>query len=181
MKYVILIGDGMSDNPIASLNGKTPLEHASTPNLDAIAGAGRLGLFNSVPEGFPPGSDVANLSILGYAPQKYFTGRAPLEAASIGVKLEPGDVAFRCNLVTLVDKDGSTIMDDYSSGHITTEEAAEIVRLCRDAGIVLAVNQNMRFDQSVRACKSLLKQGRCNGPHLRVLKLLLLIGPHILL
>lgn len=132
MKYVILIGDGMSDNPIASLGGSTPLEAAATPNLDLLAGAGRFGLFASVPPGFQPGSDVANLSILGYAPAKYFTGRAPLEAASIGVKLAPADVAFRCNLVTLAEKNGATIMDDYSSGHISTEEAAGIVKTLDD-------------------------------------------------
>jgi 2,3-bisphosphoglycerate-independent phosphoglycerate mutase len=128
MKYVILIGDGMSDNKIASLGKKTPLEYASTPNLDKLAGAGRFGLFASVPKGFQPGSDVANLSIFGYAPEKYFTGRAPLEAASIGVKLAPKDVAFRCNLVTIADSDGTTIMDDYSAGHISTPEAAEIIK-----------------------------------------------------
>lgn len=128
MKYVILIGDGMSDYQIDKLGGKTPLEHAETPNLDMLASAGRFGLFATVPKGFNPGSDVANLSILGYAPSKYYTGRAPLEAASIGVKLGPADVAFRCNLVTLVNRDDTVIMDDYSSGHITTDEAGELVR-----------------------------------------------------
>lgn len=128
MKYIILIGDGMSDNPIERLGGKTPLEFASTPNLDAIAGAGRYGLFASVPEGFPPGSDVAGLSIFGYASAKYYTGRAPLEAASIGVSLNPRDMAFRCNLVSLVGSDGSLIMDDYSAGHISTVEAAELIK-----------------------------------------------------
>jgi 2,3-bisphosphoglycerate-independent phosphoglycerate mutase len=128
MKYIILIGDGMSDNPVERLGGKTPLEFASTPNLDLIAGAGRYGLFASVPEGFPPGSDVAGLSIFGYASAKYYTGRAPLEAASIGVTLGPKDMAFRCNLVNLVDNNGSLIMDDYSAGHISTAEAAELIK-----------------------------------------------------
>jgi len=134
MKYIILIGDGMADNPIDSLGGMTPLEYAATPNLDSLAGSGRFGLFASVPKGYPPGSDVANLSILGYSPAKYYSGRSPLEAASIGVKLDTNDVAFRCNLVTLVSKDGVTIMDDYSSGHITTEEADAIIKSL-DAGL----------------------------------------------
>lgn len=127
MKYIILIGDGMADAPIESLGGKTPLEAANTPNLDRLAGAGRFGLFRTVPDGFSPGSDVANLSVLGYSPAKYYSGRAPLEAASIGVKLGPSDIAFRCNLVTLIEKDGSTVMGDYSAGHISTEEAREMV------------------------------------------------------
>lgn len=134
MKYIILIGDGMADNPIESLGGKTPLAYAATPNLDALAGSGRFGLFATVPKGYPPGSDVANLSILGYSPVKYYSGRSPLEAASIGVKLSPTDVAFRCNLVTLASKDGITIMADYSSGHISTEDADEIIKSL-DAGL----------------------------------------------
>ncbi len=127
MKYIILIGDGMADYAIDSLDNKTPLEFAETPNLDSLAGTGRFGLFQTVPPGYPPGSDVANLSVLGYDPKKYYTGRAPLEAASIGVKLAPDDMAYRCNLVTLAKKDGAVIMDDYSAGHITTDEAREIV------------------------------------------------------
>ncbi len=133
MKYVILIGDGMSDNPVEELGGKTPLEHASTPNMDSIASKGQLGLFRSVPEGFPPGSDVANLSILGYDPKMYYTGRAPLEAASIGVVLGPEDVAFRCNLVTLSGKEDLPVMADYSAGHITTEEARDIIKSLDEA------------------------------------------------
>lgn len=128
MKYIILIGDGMADNAIDELGGKTVLEYAFTPNLDSIAGSGKYGLFATVPQGYPPGSDVANLSILGYDPKKYYTGRAPLEAASIGVKLSPTDVAFRCNLVTINDKDGLDVMDDYSAGHITTGEADGIIK-----------------------------------------------------
>jgi len=127
MKYVILIGDGMSDYAIESLGGRTPLGYARTPNLDRLAGSGRFGLFQSVPEGFSPGSDVANLSIFGYDPNKYYTGRAPLEAASIGVRLGPQDTAFRCNLVTIVEKDGSEVMEDYSAGHISTGEARELI------------------------------------------------------
>lgn len=128
MKYIILIGDGMADNRIEELGGKTPLEFVATPNLDSIGSKGMLGLFATVPPGFPPGSDVANLSIFGYDPAKYYTGRAPLEAASIGVKLGPKDMAFRCNLVTIADRDGKAVMDDYSAGHITTEDANGIIK-----------------------------------------------------
>lgn len=128
MKYIILIGDGMADYPLEELGGKTPLEVAEIPNMDLMAQKGKLGLVRTMPRGFSPGSDIANLSILGYDPQKYYTGRAPLEAASLGLKLSPKDVAFRCNLVTLSVKDGKTYMDDYSAGHISTEEAREIIR-----------------------------------------------------
>lgn len=117
----------MSDNPIEELGGKTPLEVAATPNMDRLAASARLGLFKSVPKGYPPGSDVANLSILGYNPEKYYTGRAPLEAASMGVELSPTDVAFRCNLVSFRAQGGGLLMHDYSAGHITTEEAKELI------------------------------------------------------
>ena len=100
-KYVILIGDGMADYPLEELKGKTPLQAARTPHMDELARQGSLGRVRTVPPGFPPGSDVANLSIFGYDPEFYFTPRAPLEAAAMGVKLFPDDVAFRCNLVTL--------------------------------------------------------------------------------
>lgn len=130
MKYIVLIGDGMADRPIDELRGLTPLKKASTPNMDKLAQKGILGKVRTIPEGFHPGSDVANLSILGYDPAKYYTGRAPLEAASIGVKLDENDVAYRCNLVTLkFDKNKThAVMDDYSSGHITTEEARELIK-----------------------------------------------------
>lgn len=128
MKYVILQGDGMPDHPVAELGGKTPLEAASTPNLDTIAkSASMFGLAKTIPEGLPPGSDVGNLAVLGYDPEIYYTGRSPLEAASIGVKLESTDVTLRCNLVTISEKNGAETMEDYSAGHITSEEAAEIV------------------------------------------------------
>jgi 2,3-bisphosphoglycerate-independent phosphoglycerate mutase len=130
VKYIVLVGDGMADRPLKELNGKTPLQAASTPNMDRLASAGTLGKVRTVPEGMHPGSDVANLSILGYDPRKYYSGRAPLEASSIGVKLAEEDVAFRCNFVTLKFNSDKTraIMEDYSSGHITTEEARELIR-----------------------------------------------------
>lgn len=135
MKYIVLIGDGMADRPIAELGGLTPLQKAHTPNMDRLAATGIIGKSRTIPYGFSAGSDVANLSILGYDPAKYYSGRAPLEAASIGVKLEDGDIAYRCNLVTLDIKDNpsKTVMDDYSSGHITTEEASILINAVQSA------------------------------------------------
>jgi len=127
LKYIVLLGDGMSDYPIESLGGKTPLEYANTPNMDFIANEGVIGRVKTVPDGFPPGSDVANLSVFGYEVVRYYTGRSPLEAASMGVTLGPDDVAYRCNLVTLVEGMGGLIMDDFSGGHISTEEAAQLI------------------------------------------------------
>jgi len=127
MKYIILLGDGMADYPIGGLSGRTPLEVAKTPNMDSIAREGTIGLINTIPTGYPPGSDVANLSVLGYDPEVCYTGRGPLEAASMGISLDSEDVAFRCNLVTLCGE-RSSIMDDYSAGHISSEEAGELVR-----------------------------------------------------
>jgi len=126
-KYVVLCGDGMADYPLPELQGRTPLQAAKTPNLDQMAKRGILGLVRTVPPGMAPGSDVANLSIFGYDPTRYFTGRAPLEAAAMGIKLNPEDVAFRCNLVTLGARNGREVMDDFSAGHITTDEAREII------------------------------------------------------
>jgi 2,3-bisphosphoglycerate-independent phosphoglycerate mutase len=123
MKLVVLLGDGMADLPIEALQGKTPLQAAKTPNMDRLAKRGRGGLAQTVPDGFPPGSDVANLSVMGYAPSKHYTGRAPLEAAAMDVRLDPGDIAFRCNFVTI--KNG--IMQDYSAEHISTQEGRELI------------------------------------------------------
>lgn len=130
MKYIVIIGDGMADRPIKELGGKTPLQQAFTPNMDKLASEGIIGKVRTVPEGLHPGSDVANLSILGYNPKEFYSGRAPLEAASIGVKLNDDDVAYRCNLVTLrFNKDKTqAVMEDYSSGHITTEEARILIK-----------------------------------------------------
>lgn len=125
MKLVILLGDGMADHPIEALDGKTPLEAAETPNMDRIARSGRGGLATNVPTGMPPGSDVANLSVMGYDPRKYYSGRAPLEAAAMGVGLKKDDVAFRCNLVN-VDLE-KRLMVDYSAGHISSEEGHELI------------------------------------------------------
>jgi 2,3-bisphosphoglycerate-independent phosphoglycerate mutase len=128
MKYVILQGDGMPDHPLPELDGKTPLEAADTPNLDRMAkSAIKFGMVKTIPDNLPPGSDVGNLTVLGYNPNIYYTGRSPLEAASIGVPLGETDVTLRCNLVTLTSKNGAEIMEDYSAGHISTEEAREII------------------------------------------------------
>jgi len=123
MKLVVLLGDGMADLPLVALRGKTPLQAANKPNMDRLARQGKSGLAQTVPEDYPPGSDVANLCVMGYAPSKHYSGRAPLEAAAMGVALAPADIAFRCNFVTIVDG----IMKDYSAGHITTEEGRELI------------------------------------------------------
>ncbi|MDW7646222.1 MAG: cofactor-independent phosphoglycerate mutase [Desulfuromonadales bacterium] len=128
MKYVVLLGDGMADEPLEELGGKTPLEHAHTPRMDSLAKTGQLGLAETIPPGFHPGSDVANLSVFGYDPSRCYSGRSPLEAASMGVELGPQDVAFRCNLVTLTPHAGRIYMGDFSAGHITTPEATELIR-----------------------------------------------------
>jgi 2,3-bisphosphoglycerate-independent phosphoglycerate mutase len=127
MKYIVLLGDGMSDEAVNDLNGKTPLQAAKTPNMDAMARRGRIGLARTVPKGLPPGSDVANLSVFGYDPRTCYTGRSPLEAASMGVHLGPDDVAFRVNLVNLQPTKGTLVMNDYSAGHISTEEGRELI------------------------------------------------------
>jgi 2,3-bisphosphoglycerate-independent phosphoglycerate mutase len=141
MKYVIIVGDGMADYAIKELKGKSPLQIAKTPNMDWIAAKGACGKLITVPKGMPPGSDVANMSVLGYDAKECYTGRGPLEAASIGVKLGKNDIAFRCNLIT--EKNG--VLDDYSSGHITNEEAAELMRAVQ----VELGKPNIQFHQGV--------------------------------
>lgn len=134
MKYIVLLGDGMADYPVDELGGKTPLEAARTAHMDFMAREGTLGLVDTIPQGFKPGSDVANLTVLGYDPGICYSGRGPLEAANMGIVLGPQDVAFRCNLITLGAGD-DPIMDDFSAGHITSAEAAAIIRdLDRELG-----------------------------------------------
>ncbi|PWR70054.1 cofactor-independent phosphoglycerate mutase [Methanospirillum stamsii] len=123
-KYCIILGDGMADEPIAELSGKTPLEAAHTPNMDYIAREGAMGLLKTVPDGFTPGSDVANLSVLGYDPTTCYTGRGALEAASMGISLGPEEIAYRCNLVTVRNE----ILEDFNAGHITSEEGAALLK-----------------------------------------------------
>lgn len=130
MKYVIVLGDGMADEPVGELGGLTPLEYAKTPALDELAKESEVGLAHTIPEGMKPGSDTANLSVLGYDPRKYYTGRSPLEALSIGVDMKADDIALRTNLVTLSDGEEpyeeKTILD-HSSGEISTEDAAVLL------------------------------------------------------
>jgi 2,3-bisphosphoglycerate-independent phosphoglycerate mutase len=135
MKYCVLLADGASDHPCEELGGRTPLEAADIPSMDAIAKNGITGALHTIPEGMPPGSDVGNLSVFGYDPKTSYTGRSPLEAAAMGVALAPEDVAFRCNLVTLVVEEETLVMEDYSAGHISSEEAKELIAtLAREIG-----------------------------------------------
>ena len=129
MKHVVFLGDGMADEPFAPLGGHTPLELARHPGMDFLASQGELGLTRTVPPGMPAGSDTANLSVFGYDPKIYYSGRSPLEAASMGIPLAPEDVTYRCNLVTLSDADriGDAVMIDYSADDISNEEAHELV------------------------------------------------------
>lgn len=124
MKYAIIIPDGCADEPQESLGGKTPLEAADVPAMDAVAAAGIVGRASNVPESLPAGSDVANLSLLGYSPLEHFTGRAPLEAAARGIELGPKDWAVRCNLVTVEDQ----VMRDFTAGHVSSQEAAQLLQ-----------------------------------------------------
>ncbi len=142
-KYLILLIDGMADYPLPELGEKTPLEKAATPVLDKITPFSEMGIVKTVPDEFPPGSDVANMSVLGYNPAQYYTGRSPFEALSIGVDLEKEDIIFRCNLVTLSEekKYKNRTMKDYSAGEIPTEEAAEIIKKCQEK----LGNENLRF------------------------------------
>ncbi len=130
MKYVVVLYDGMADYPVPALNGKTPMELAHKPNLDKLASNGEIGLVKTVGEGLKPGSDIANMSVLGYNPKDCYTGRSPLEAVSIGVDMLDSDIIFRTNLVTLSDEENyeDKTMVDYSAGDISTEEAREIIK-----------------------------------------------------
>jgi 2,3-bisphosphoglycerate-independent phosphoglycerate mutase len=131
VKYVIIHGDGMADWACEELGGKTPLEAARKPNMDLIATRGTLGLVATIPPGMPSGSDVGTMTMLGYDPARFHTGRAPIEAASQGIALAPDDIVFRMNLVTIADEAGQPIMADFTSGHITSEEGAAIVASLR--------------------------------------------------
>lgn len=135
MKYIVVLGDGMADYPVPELGGKTPLQVANKPNIDLLARKGETGLVKTVPDGMKPGSDVANLAVMGYDPLKCYTGRSPLEALSMGVRLKDDDIAVRCNLVTLSDEEDyeDKTMVDYSGGEISTKEAAELMACIQDA------------------------------------------------
>lgn len=142
MKYIVVLGDGMADEPLKELKDQTPLEYADTPVMDELAGKSEIGLLHTIPEGMKPGSDTANLSVMGYDPKKYYTGRSPLEALSIGVPMEADDVALRCNLVTLTEEEPyeEKRILDHSSGEISTE----------DAGILLEALKSELEDEQYR-------------------------------
>lgn len=165
-KYIVLVGDGMADYPIEGLEMRTPLEAARTPNMDFIAKNGEVGLAKTIPDKMSPASDVANLSILGYDPKIYYSGRAPLEAANLGIELEDDDVAFRCNLITV---SGDTLLD-YSAGHIKSKEAEQLIKLLdRKLG-----TNKIRFFPGVsyrhlllakRGAELKLEALKCKAPH----------------
>ena len=135
MKYLIILGDGMADEPIDELGGKTPLEYARTPNLDRLSKLSEVGTVHTIPDGMKPGSDTANLSVLGYDPRKYYSGRSPLEALSIGVPMKDDDIAIRCNIVTVSEEavpfEERTIID-HSSSEISTEDCAVLLKAVAD-------------------------------------------------
>ncbi|MCQ2520575.1 MAG: cofactor-independent phosphoglycerate mutase [Lachnospiraceae bacterium] len=137
MKYVVMLCDGMADEPIEALGGKTPLEYAKTENMDKLSKKSEIGLAHTIPEGMSPGSDTANLAVLGYDPKKYYSGRSPLEALSIGVPMDDSDIAIRCNVVTLEENEEKAFEDltiiDHSSGEISTEDAAVLIKAVSDA------------------------------------------------
>lgn len=131
MKYVIVLGDGMADEPIAALGDKTPLEYAKTPNMDALSKKAEIGMVHTIPDGMNPGSDTANLSVLGYDPKIYYSGRSPLEALSIGVPMTDTDIALRCNIVTISEDDvpfAEKTIIDHSSSEISTEDCAVLLK-----------------------------------------------------
>lgn len=134
-KYIIVLGDGMADEPLEALGGKTPLAYADTPAMDKLSKLSEIGLVHTIPEGMKPGSDTANLSVLGYDPKIYYSGRSPLEALSIGVPMKDTDVALRCNIVTISEEDvpfeERTIID-HSSGEISTEECTVLLEAVKE-------------------------------------------------
>ena len=134
-KFIVVLGDGMADEPIESLGGKTPLQYADTPALDRLSKFSEIGLVHTIPEGMKPGSDTANLSVLGYDPKIYYSGRSPLEALSIGVPMKDTDIALRCNIVTISENDvpfEEQIIIDHSSGEISTEDCAVLLNAVRE-------------------------------------------------
>lgn len=135
MKYIVVLGDGMADEPLEELGGKTPLEYADTKRMDMLSGKSEIGMVHTIPEGMKPGSDTANLSVLGYDPKKYYSGRSPLEALSIGVPMKDTDIAIRCNIVTISDEEeefGEKTIIDHSSDEISTEDCAVLLDAVRE-------------------------------------------------
>ncbi len=163
MKHLIILGDGMADHAVERLGGKTPLQYANKPYMDMLARNGRTGRLLTVPDGFPPGSEVANTSILGYDLNKVFEGRGPLEAASIGYEMRPDDFAIRCNIITLAD---NGTIKNHHGGHLQTEEAAELIKyLNKHLG-----NENIQFISGIQYRHLLIIRGgnkhiECAPPH----------------
>ena len=135
MKYIVILADGMADEPLAAFEGKTPMEYANTPAMDALASRGTVGMVQTVPSSMKPGSDVANLAVLGYDPKENYSGRSPLEALSVGVEIKPGDVVLRCNLVTVSEDEpyDRKVIIDHSSGEISTQDANVLMDAVRQA------------------------------------------------
>jgi len=167
MKFAVLVGDGMADHPIEELGGQTPLEVARTPNMDYIAQYGRMGRIRTIPAKMPPASDVAHVSIFGFDPQQYYTGRGPLEAANLGINLAEDDVAFRCNLITVSEDDR---LIDYSAGHINSKEATVLINFIDQN---LGINK-IRFYPGVsyrhlmivkRGAEEHFQNVKCRPPH----------------
>lgn len=131
MRYIVILGDGMADEPMDQLDGKTPLEVANKPVIDALSRKGELGLVSTIPTGMSPGSDTANLSVMGYDPKEYYSGRSPLEAISMGIEMKDNDISFRCNVVTLSEDEPyeGKIIFDHSADEITSDEAAELIKV----------------------------------------------------
>ncbi len=156
MKYVIVLGDGMADEPIESLGGKTPLEYAKTDMMDELAAVSEIGMLHTIPEGMKPGSDTANLSVLGYDPKKYYSGRSPLEALSIGVPMKDDDIALRCNIVTLTEEEGipfeERTITDHSSGEISTEDCTVLVEALKGVSGFLKEGYELYPGTSYRHC-----------------------------
>jgi 2,3-bisphosphoglycerate-independent phosphoglycerate mutase len=166
MKYVVCVPDGCADEPVAALDGRTPLEVASMPTLARLAARGEVGRAAVIPPGLPPGSDVGNMSILGYDPARFHTGRAPIEAAALGLRLPPDKVAFRCNLST-IGADGTMV--DFAGGHPTTEAATEVVRaldasLGRGAGAEIEFHPGVQYRHIVVAPAE-WAEADCTPPH----------------
>jgi 2,3-bisphosphoglycerate-independent phosphoglycerate mutase len=162
MKYIIILGDGMADEPINSLGGKTPLQVASTPYMDKLAEMGRNGILSTVPDGFAPGSEIANMSLLGYDVKTDYEGRGSLEAASIGVEIMPGEMAMRCNLICIEDEK----IKNHSAGHISNEEASELISTLQEK----LGSDKVRFHEGISYRHLLVinggnKQITCTPPH----------------
>ena len=169
MKYLVLLADGMADYPVAKLDNQTPLQVARTPNMDRLASESLIGLVKTIPDHYPPGSDVANMSVMGYDPARYYTGRSPLEAVSMGVELAADDLALRCNLVTLskeADYADRTMLD-YSAGEISSEESAQIIETLQEelGNDVLAFHAGISYRHLLIWKKALGSKLQLTPPH----------------